>query len=185
MRPALVVLAGVIAMSTTAAAPSEAVPDRAVASAAAAPADRAAIERIVADQAKAWNRHDMHAFAADMTPDVDWINIVGMHWQGRDAVERAHAALHRMPLFAESCMVPGALTLRPLTPDVILAVEHSRVEGAGPTPGGEPYPASGTIGTFLFVRTHAGWRIAHGHNTTIDAKATTTDPARSPAALPR
>ena len=44
--------------------------------------DRVAIEKIVAKQADAWNRHDMHAFVADMTPDVDWINIVGMHWQG-------------------------------------------------------------------------------------------------------
>lgn len=143
--------------------------------------DRIAIESIVAKQAAAWNRHDMHAFVADMTPDVDWINIVGMHWQGRETVERAHAGLHRLPLFANSRMVPGELTLRALSRDVILAVERSRVEGAGPTPGGEHYPSSGTIGTFLFVRSAAGWQLAHGHNTTIDTRATDNDPARQPA----
>ena len=143
--------------------------------------DRIAIERIVARQAEAWNHHDMHAFVADMTLDVDWINIVGMHWQGRETVERAHAGLHRLPLFANSRMVPGALELRALSPDVILAVEHAQVEGAGPTPGGEPYPTSGTIGTFLFVKSAAGWQLAHGHNTTIDAHATGNDPARRAA----
>ena len=142
--------------------------------------DRIAIESIVTRQADAWNRHDMHAFVADMTPDVDWINIVGMHWQGRETVERAHAGLHRLPLFANSRMEPGELEMRALSPDVILAVEHSRVEGAGPTPGGEPYPSSGTIGTFLFVRRATGWQLAHGHNTTIDARATGNDPARQP-----
>ena len=144
------------------------------------PRDHTAIEEIVAKQAEAWNRHDMLAFVADMTPDVDWINIVGMHWRGRDTVERAHAGLHRMPLFANSRMSQEALEMRALSPDVILAIEHSRVEGAGPTPSGDPFPASGTIGTFLFVRTAAGWRIAHGHNTTIDAKAVAHDPATKP-----
>ncbi len=164
----LSLLSGVVAMSSSAAA-------QPVAS-----ADRIAIERIVARQAEAWNRHDMHAFVADMTPDVDWINIVGMHWQGRETVERAHAGLHRLPLFAESRMVPGATEMRALSPDVVLVIERSRVEGAGPTPGGEPYPLSGTIGTFLFVRTSGGWRLAHGHNTTVDDRAVDNDPARKP-----
>jgi len=36
----------------------------------------------------------MHAFVADTTPDVDWANIVGMHWEGRDTVRRPHLVLH-------------------------------------------------------------------------------------------
>lgn len=163
MRFSHLVLSGVVAMPAVAAQPV-------------ASTDRVAIERIVARQAEAWNRHDMHAFVADMMPDVDWINIVGMHWRGRETVERAHAGLHRLPLFANSRMVPGALELRALSPDVILAVEHSRVEGAGPTSGGDLYASSGTIGTFLFVRSPEGWRIAHGHNTSIDERASANDP---------
>lgn len=146
-----------------------------------APADHAAIEAAIAAQTDAWNRHDMHAFAAVLTPDADWINVVGMHWRGREAIERAHAALHAMPLFAHSRLIPGETTMRALSPDVVLVVERSAMEGAGPTPGGGAYPTGGAIGTFLFVRTAAGWRIAHGHNTTIDAAATAHDPgARRP-----
>ena len=155
-------------MTTTTAAPSLST------------ADRAAIERVFAHQAEAWNRHDMHGFAADMTPDADWINVVGMHWHGRDTIEHAHAALHHLPLFANSRMVPGALEVRPLSPDVALAVWQADIKDAGPTPGGGVYPTAGAIGTFVLVRTAAGWRIAHGHNTSIDAEAVANDPAKKP-----
>jgi hypothetical protein len=58
-------------------------------------ADEAAIHAILDRQTDAWNRHDMGAFVADATPDVDWINVVGMHWQGRETVMKAHALLHK------------------------------------------------------------------------------------------
>ena len=47
-------------------------------------ADEAAIRAILDRQTDAWNRHDMDAFVADAMPDVDWINVVGMHWKGRE-----------------------------------------------------------------------------------------------------
>ena len=47
-------------------------------------ADEAAIRAIIDRQTDAWNRHDMDAFVADARPDVDWINVVGMHWKGRE-----------------------------------------------------------------------------------------------------
>ena len=43
----------------------------------------------------------MEAFVADTVPDVDWINVVGMHWTGRETVLRAHAVLHK-GMFANS-----------------------------------------------------------------------------------
>ncbi len=167
-------------MSTAAASPAPS----AVADPVADPvpaADRAAIERVMARQVDAWNAHDMHAFVADTMPDVDWINVVGMHWHGRMAVEQAHAALHRMPLFSHSRMVPGPVEMRPLARDVMMTVETSRIEGAGPTPGGGVYPASGAIMTMIFVRTPDGWRITHAHNTYIDAAAVANDPGRRAA----
>jgi hypothetical protein len=44
-----------------------------------AAADASAIRAVIDRQRDAWNRHDMDAFVADTTPDVDWVNIVGMH----------------------------------------------------------------------------------------------------------
>jgi hypothetical protein len=37
----------------------------------------------------------MDAFVADTTPNVDWVNIVGMHWEGRETVRKAHVVLHK------------------------------------------------------------------------------------------
>ena len=44
-------------------------------------ADEGAIRAILDRQTDAWNKHDMEAFVADTMPDVDWINVVGMHWK--------------------------------------------------------------------------------------------------------
>lgn len=143
-------------------------------------ADARAIRAVIDRQADAWNRHDMNAFVADMTPDVDWVNIVGMHWEGRETVRRAHAVLHQ-GIFAHSCLLPpDSLELREIAPGVVVAVSVSRIEGAGPTPSGKPYPEGGKILTLVFVKTDSGWRIAHAHNTPIDRRAAANDPAKAP-----
>ena len=67
---------GALMTSALAAAPVRAEP--------VAPADRAAVQAVLDRVAQAWNMHDMDAYVADMTPDVDWVNVVGMHWRGRE-----------------------------------------------------------------------------------------------------
>ena len=56
--------------------------------------DEAAIRAILERQTDAWNKHDMDAFVADTVPNVDWINVVGRHWKGRETVRGEHAKLH-------------------------------------------------------------------------------------------
>lgn len=143
-------------------------------------ADDAAIRQVFARQTDAWNHHDMDAFVAETTPDVDWVNVVGMHWQGRDSVRRAHVAFHKGMFSQSRLLPPETLTVRALAPGVALAVYESRIEGVGLTPGGTPYPADGAIMTMVLVKTPTGWRIAHAHNTNINAMAVAHDPARAP-----
>ena len=129
--------------------------------------DEAAIRAILDRQTDAWNKHDMAAFVADTMPDVDWINVVGMHWKGREAVMKAHAVLHK-GMFANSRMLPPEITMmREIAPDVIVETHVNRIEGVGALPSGAPYPDSGNLITLVFVKTPVGWRIAHAHNTTI------------------
>ncbi len=142
--------------------------------------DAAAITQVLGRLAEAWNSHDMDAFVAETTPDVDWVNVVGMHWEGRDAVRRAHIAFHK-GMFAHSRMLPAEISeMRLLGPDVALVVYASKVEGVGPTPDGAPYPRDGAITSMVMVKTAEGWRIAHAHNTNINAMAVAHDPARAP-----
>jgi uncharacterized protein (TIGR02246 family) len=101
-----------------------------------AAADEAAIRAILDRQTDAWNRHDMDAFVADTMPDVDWINVVGRHWRGRETVLKAHAALHK-GMFANSRMLTPEITMmREIAPNVIVETHVNRIEGAGATPSG-------------------------------------------------
>src|SRR3984885_6541135 len=82
-------------------------------------ADEAAIRAILDRQTDAWNRHDMDAFVADMMTDVDWVNVVGMHWEGGETVRRAHAVLHK-GMFANSRLLPPEITmLREIAPNIV------------------------------------------------------------------
>ena len=97
-----------------------------------------------------------------------------MHWKGRETVMKAHAALHK-GMFANSRMqTPEITMMREIVPDVIVETHINRIEGVGTLPAGAPYPNSGNLITLIFVKTQAGWRIAHAHNTTITAH----DPAK-------
>jgi uncharacterized protein (TIGR02246 family) len=141
-------------------------------------ADEAAIRAILGRQIDAWNRHDMEAFVADTMPDVDWINVVGMHWKGRETVLRAHAVLHK-GMFATSRLLPPENTMmREIAPDVVVETHVNRIEGASAPSSGSAYPDSGNLITMVFVKTQAGGRIAHAHNTTIDGRAAAHDPAK-------
>jgi len=129
--------------------------------------DEAAIRAIIDRQTDAWNKHEMDAFVADAMPDVDWINVVGRHWRGRETVLKAHAVLHK-GMFANSRMLTPEITMmREIAPNVIVETHVNRIEGVGALPSGAPYPDSGNLITLVFVKTQAGWRIAHAHNTTI------------------
>jgi uncharacterized protein (TIGR02246 family) len=134
-------------------------------------ADQAAVRAIIDRQTDAWNKHDMDAFVADATPDVDWINVVGTHWKGRETVMKTHAFLHK-GMFANSRMLTPEITMmREIAPNVIVETHINRIEGVGALPSGAAYPDSGNLITLVFVKTQAGWRIAHAHNTTIAAHA--------------
>lgn len=143
--------------------------------------DAAAIRAILDRQGDAWSRHDMDAFVADTMPDADWINVVGMHWKGRDTVRRAHAALHA-GMFAHSRMLPPEQSeMRQIAPDVVIETHVQRLEGVGLRPDGKPYPDEGNLITVVFVKSREGWRIAHAHNGHIDKQAAAHDPAKYPS----
>jgi len=143
--------------------------------------DAAAIRAILDRQGDAWNRHDMDAFVADATPDVDWINVVGMHWKGRDTVRRAHAVLHT-GMFAHSRLLPPEQSeMRQIAPNVVIETHINRLEGVGPRPDGRPYTNDGNLITMVFVKSREGWRIAHAHNGHIDKLAAAHDPAKNPS----
>jgi uncharacterized protein (TIGR02246 family) len=127
---------------------------------------------------KAWNTHDMKLLATLFREDAEFINVVGMHWRGRDAVVKAHAIFHEI-MFQDCRLKTDAIALRRLGADCAIAVV-TYTQDAFTTPGGQVMPKTQTKLSYVFAKAGGEWKIAHGQNVRIDAEAAPHDPVNSP-----
>ena len=95
-------------------------------------------ENIPALFVDAWNRRDPDALAALFEADADFVNVVGIWWEDREAIRQAHAyGLTR--IFQHSTLRLGRVKLRQLSDDI--AVVHARMSLSGQTAAdGVPVP---------------------------------------------
>src|SRR5271166_5532170 len=130
---------------------------------------KAQIANVVAALAASWNRHDMVTYAALFTEDADFVNVVGMHWRGRDLIRERHEEIHRT-IFRNSTLRTLDYSLRPLSPGVVLAHIHWEMSGHENPPGANFAPGvrHGVI-TGVFVEQEGRWLIAAFHNTDVVA----------------
>ena len=142
-----------------------------------APADETAIHAVLDRQIESWNHHDMKAYVADMTPDVEWVNIVGMWWRGRDEVYRAHEKYHETIFKTRSLSPWKEVSIRPITPDVAVATAIGDGEGFTGN-GGRVFPPSTSILTYVLVHRDGRWLITSAHNTTLDPPAAPNNPIK-------
>ncbi|MFZ1140326.1 MAG: SgcJ/EcaC family oxidoreductase [Candidatus Sulfotelmatobacter sp.] len=85
------------------------------------------VKSVVASLAESWNRHDMAAFAAAFAENADFVNVIGMHWQGRQEIEIKHAQTHRT-IFRNSVLQIVEVTVRFLTPTHRLGTRPDGIE---------------------------------------------------------
>jgi uncharacterized protein (TIGR02246 family) len=129
--------------------------------------------------AGAWNAHDMAALARLFAEDADFVNVVGIWWRDRRAIEEAHAFAHRT-FFHNSHLKIDDVTVKRLRPDLVTV--HSTWTLCGQE---EPDGSVGELrrGVLLFVASHeqGGWRIRAAQNTDILPEALTVpaDPSSS------
>ncbi|MGH6943074.1 MAG: SgcJ/EcaC family oxidoreductase [Geminicoccaceae bacterium] len=121
--------------------------------------------------AGAWNSHDMAALARLFAEDADFVNVVGIWWRNRRAIEEAHAFAHRS-FFRDSRLHIDDVAVKRLRPD--LATVHSAWTLSGQT---EPDGSVGEPrrGVLLLVASqeHDGWLIRTAQNTDIVPEALT------------
>jgi uncharacterized protein (TIGR02246 family) len=55
----------------------------------------AAIGSTLARFTESWNLHDTQAIASLFAEDADFVNVLGMHFKGRQEIEDVHDELHR------------------------------------------------------------------------------------------
>src|SRR5690348_13572087 len=80
----------------------------------------------------AWNSGDGAGFSAAFADDADFVNVMGMHARGREAIAHGHAEIFRT-IYAGSTVRYRLETARLLRPDVGLAhVDATLTVPAGP-----------------------------------------------------
>jgi uncharacterized protein (TIGR02246 family) len=127
--------------------------------------DDAAIRQLGDAWDEAWNTHDMHALAALVSHDIDFIHVMGGWLGGRDAFERHHATFHAIR-FKTSITRTQGMTIKLLAQDVCLVHRNWRLTGELNEEGAPLPPREGII-TWIVRRQGAKWLIQAAHNTTI------------------
>lgn len=141
------------------------------------PAEESAIRETVRQMAETWNRHDMKAYAALLSEDAHWVNIVGMWWQGKADVHKAHEAFHHT-IFRTVSVHIDQVSVRKLSPDIAVAVCTESVD-AFTTPSGQLRPKSQDRLSLVLRKTGERWLICHAHNTVIDSEAAPNNPIKN------
>ncbi len=131
----------------------------------------AAPEEFGAAFVAAWMARDASALAGLFAEDADFVNVVGLWWHDRHAIEQAHR--HGFDnFFARSRLIRGKARTRMLGPDV--AVIHQRLILTGQTaPDGTPASRRTTILAAVLKREAKGWIAVAAQNTEVIAGAET------------
>lgn len=144
-------------------------------------ADEAAIRQTVQRMTANYTDHKFSDMATYSTPDVSWVNIVGMWWRGLPQVQMAHQQIFDR-IFKGVPFTPGATTVRAITPDVAVVNLYCQV--------GAFYPPDGVnrgtnkmgdnqdLLTLVMVKKQGKWLLTAGQNTVVDATTAANDPGK-------
>lgn len=143
--------------------------------------DEKEIQTQVSKMVSDWNTHEFKNMDSYMTEDVEWVNIVGMHWKGRNEVKAAHQG-NFSAFFKGVPFTQKNLQIRFITKDVAVAILVSSVGEFFPPDGidhgNNRMPASDDILTLVLVKKNGKWLISSGQNTVVDARAANNNPAK-------
>ena len=149
--------------------------------------DEAAIRQTVARMTTNWQNHRFADMATYTTPDVTWVNIVGMHWRGRAQVQQAHQQIFDA-MFKGVAFVPGKTEVRTIAPGVAVVTMYCYV--------GTFYPPDGInrgtnqegdnddLLTLVLVKRQGHWLLTAGQNTVVRADAQGNNPVGKASAAP-
>ena len=142
--------------------------------------DETAIRAAIKDYEHLWNINDLDAMGRLYAPNVHWVNVKAMHWQGFEEVDRAHRVYFDLMFKGVQQKLLAVESLTQIAPSVAVAVVHWHMD-AFKTPSGEIAPPHESRMTLVYVKLAEGWKIAHGANIDVDAQAARFDPIRGAA----
>ncbi len=124
----------------------------------------ARVKSVVASLAESWNRHDMMAFAAAFAANADFVNVIGMHWQGRQEIEAKHTLTHRT-IFRNSTLQVIDQSVRFLSPRIALAHVSTELKGAESLRERVAPETRRALMSCVLVKEADRWLITAAHNT--------------------
>jgi ketosteroid isomerase-like protein len=137
------------------------------------------VRKLVAGFATTWNRHDLDAFGKLFAPDADFVNVAGVLWTGRQAIQAQHAYIHGVippdspgfseedrryyGIFKNSTLKFDQIDVRLLRKAVAIAHVHWELLG-------DARAQNSRHGVFIFVltRENTAWLITAAQNTEIN-----------------
>jgi uncharacterized protein (TIGR02246 family) len=132
----------------------------------------------LAEHAAAWNANDVPAMFARTAPDLHWVNVVGMHWQGRDAVIKAHQIFFEIMFNDVPITYLGLDSVVSLGSGTRITVARWHL-GDYTTPEGHRVANETNRMTLVFTGANETLELRHVANLRIDANAAPHDPMRS------
>ena len=143
------------------------------------PADEAAVRRTVTRMTTNFQNHHFADMATYTTPDVSWVNLVGMWWRGRAQVQQAHQQIFDT-IFKGVAFTPGRATVRGIAPGVAVVNMYCHV-GAFYPPDGIDHGTNkegeaDDLLTLVLVKKQGNWLLAAGQNTVVRATAQPNNP---------
>ena len=137
--------------------------------------DEQAIHAIVKNMETAWNRGDGRAFAGDMADDADFIDILGRHHSGRDAVAEGHKGIFAT-IYRGSTVAYTVESIRSLGPLSAVAFLRAKLTTTLTGPSDDPNREAKAQGsareegarpTLMLQKQGGSWKIAGFQNTRI------------------
>ena len=125
-------------------------------------ADREQLTAIIDKWEKAWNSHDMHAFASLFHEDGVWILWTGDVWKGRKAIEEGHAEVHKT-VFRNSIQRERLEELTFVGSDAAVVRFYSTLTGDERAPG----KTIRSRKILIVTKRAAAWKVGWGQNTRL------------------
>lgn len=115
---------------------------------------------------QAWNNRDAAVLASVFDEDAEFVNVTGLWWHDRAAIEKAHAyGLER--IFNRSTLATELVTVKWLSADIAIVHARMRLTSQSAIKGVDAPRPRRNLFSFVVHRGPQGWSCASAHNTDI------------------
>jgi uncharacterized protein (TIGR02246 family) len=125
------------------------------------------VSRLAEQFVTIWNAHDMERLQDLYADDADFVNVIGMRWQGASEIARMHVVLHESRMRHTALRSEG-MTVRVLAPSVAVVHDTWVLTGDPGAPGWKVGEQRRGILVHVLKMDGAGkWHITVSQNTDV------------------